>query len=253
MKCREPPIAADRHCWPVAPWLPRRMILGALLALLVGWSICPTAFVAPPAVARGPGGIGDAPMYVFEKGDSLPAIAEQFGVSLRALRRANGLANNRVIPGTVLTIPTTPDAISPWIAPKIDPQPDDGKVIYVSLSKQRLWAYDGDRLVFSFLVSTGLPTKEHPNRDTKPGVFRIKTKLPKARANLWNLDMPYWMGIYDAGDIENGIHAMPSRNGRLVSWRVGARGSFGCVVLNISDAARLYRWAALGTLVVIRP
>lgn len=225
-----------------------RRILGIAVALLIGWGAHPAAFAAPLA-----GLIGDRLTYTFEKGDSLPAIAEQFGVSLQALRRANGLANNRVIPGTVLTIPTAPGVVSPWIAPKIDPRPDDGKVIYVSLSKQRLWAYDGDRLVFDFLVSTGLPTEEHPNRDTKPGVFRIKTKMPMARANLWNLDMPYWMGIYDAGSIENGIHAMPSRNGRLVNWRVGARGSFGCVVLNIPDAAKLYRWASLGTLVVIRP
>lgn len=252
MRSREPSVAVHRHGLPVMPSLLRRTS-GTLIALLVGWSICLAAFVPSPAAASAPAGIGDIVTYTFEKGDSLPAIAEQFGVSLRALRRANGLANNRVIPGTVLTIPTTPGAISPWIAPKIDPQPTDGKVIYVSLSKQRLWAYDGDQLVFDFLVSTGLPTEEHPNRDTKPGVFRIKTKLPEARANLWNLDMPYWMGIYDAGNIENGIHAMPSRNGRLVNWRVGSRGSFGCIVLNIPDAAKLYRWAPLGTLVVIRP
>jgi len=252
MKSRWPPtVIARRRSLPVPSLLPRT--LGMLLALLVGWSICPAVFAPSLAAASAPEGIGGLATYTFEKGDSLPAIAEQFGVSLRALRRANGLVNNRVIPGAVLTIPTTPDAVSPWIAPRIDPRPADGKVIYVSLSRQRLWAYDGDQLVFDFLVSTGLPTKEHPNRDTKPGVFRVKTKLPEARANLWNLDMPYWMGIYDAGNIENGIHAMPSRNGRLVNWRVGTRGSFGCVVLKISDAARLYRWAPLGTLVVIRP
>ncbi len=223
-------------------------IFGIVIALVIGLNIAPAAVAAPPAAS-----LGGQLTYTFEKGDSLPTIAEYFGVSLQALRRANGLANNRVIPGTVLTIPTGPGVVSPWIAPKIDPKPTDGKVIYISLSKQRLWAYDGDKLVFDFLVSTGLPTEEHPNRDTKPGVFRIKTKLPEARSNLWNLDMPYWMGIYDAGNVENGIHAMPSRNGRLVSWRVGSRGSFGCVVLNVPDAAKLYRWAPLGTPVVIRP
>lgn len=227
----------------------RRTFLASLIAGL-GALVTATkmADAAPPA-----GAIGSQLTYTFEKGDSLAKIAERFGVSVQALRRANGLASNRVIPGTVLTIPTAPGVVSPWIAPKINPQPGDGKVIYVSLSRQRLWAYNDDRLIFDFLVSTGLPTEEHPNRDTKPGVFRIKTKMPMAYASLWDLDMPYWMGIYDAGNIENGIHAMPSRNGRLVSWRVGARGSFGCIVLNIPDAARLYRWAPLGTLVVIRP
>lgn len=223
-------------------------IFGVVIALALSWSAVPASSAAPPLAP-----FGGQLTYTFEKGDQLPEIAERFGVSLRALRRANGLANNRVIPGTVLTIPTAPDDLSPWIAPKIDPKSTDGKVIYISLSKQRMWAYDGDRLVYEFLVSTGLPTEEFPNRDTKPGVFRIKTKMSLARSRLWNLDMPYWMGIYDAGNVENGIHAMPSRNGRLVSWRVGARGSFGCVVLTLADGAKLYRWAPLGTLVVIRP
>ena len=193
-------------------------------------------------------------MYTFEKGDKLDAIAEKFGVTTKAIMRANGLYSaKRVIPGTVLTIPTTPDAVSPAIAKSIDPKPTDGKVIYISLSEQRMQAYDGDQLAFDFLVSTGLPTEENPNRDTKPGVFRIKTKMPEAYAGLWGLRMPYWMGIYDSGNLENGIHAMPYRNtGRLVSWRVGTRGSYGCIVLKGDEMATLYRWAPFGTLVVVR-
>jgi LysM repeat protein len=211
--------------------------------------------VAPPAQAQqrvAPPGGGQ--MYTFEKGDTLDEIAEQFGVTTKAIMKANGLySSKRVIPGTVLTIPTTPDAVSPAIAREINPQPTDGKVIYISLSEQRMWAYDGDQLAFEFLVSTGLPTEENPNRDTKPGVFRIKTKMPEAYARLWGLRMPYWMGIYDSGNLENGIHAMPYlNNGRLVSWRVGSRGSYGCVVLKGDEMAKLYRWAPFGTLVVIR-
>lgn len=225
-----------------------RRIFGVVIALALSWSAIPASSASLPAAP-----FGGQLTYTFEKGDRLPEIAERFGVSLRALRRANGLVSDRVIPGTVLTIPTSPDDLSPWIAPRIDPKPTDGKVIYVSLSKQRMWAYDGDRLVYEFLVSTGLSTEEFPNRDTKPGVFRIKTKMSLARSRLWDLDMPYWMGIYDAGNVENGIHAMPLRNGRSVGWRVGAPGSFGCVVLTLADGAKLYRWATLGTLVVIRP
>ncbi|MCS6774758.1 MAG: L,D-transpeptidase family protein [Anaerolineae bacterium] len=214
------------------------------------------ALLAQPqsAYAEPPGG---GILYAFERGDSLAEIAERFGVSIRDLQRANGLGRSaRVIPGTMLTIPTpdSPNATSPWLLRRIDPQPGHGKVIYVSLSRQRLWAYEDQRLVFEFLVSTGLATPEFPYRDTKPGVFRIKTKLPEAYAGLWGLRMPFWMGFYDAGDLENGFHAMPLyNNGRRVSWRVGAPGSYGCIVLNHNDAAALYRWAELGTLVVIRP
>ncbi len=209
--------------------------------------------MATPALA---GPVGGGANYTFERGDSLKDIATEHGVTVKQIIRANGLpANGRVIPGTVLTIPTAqePDAVSPAIMRKITPQADDGKVIYVSLSQQKMWAYDGDQLIFEYLVSTGLPTEENPNHDTKPGVFRVKTKMPEAYARTWGLRMPYWMGIYDAGSLENGLHAMPYRNnGRLVSWRVGSRGSFGCVVLKGDQMKRLYDWAELGTLVVIR-
>jgi len=221
------------------------------LAILTLAAMC--AAMARPALSAEPPGGGV--LYAFERGDTLDAIAARFGLTRQDIQRANGLGRStRVIPGSLLTIPTTLGAISPWLTRRIDPQPHHGKVIYVSLSQQRLWAYDGDQLIFNFLVSTGLSTPEHPNRDTKPGVFRVKTKMPEAYASLWGLRMPFWMGIYDAGGLENGFHAMPiQRNGRLVSWRVGTPGSFGCIVLNAAEAEALYAWAPLGTLVVIRP
>jgi lipoprotein-anchoring transpeptidase ErfK/SrfK len=197
--------------------------------------------------------LGGRVTYTFAKEDKLQDIADRYGVTLKALRKANGLAGNRVIPNTVLTIPTTGDELSPHLLRKIEPQAGDGKVIYVSLSQQRMWAYQDDQLFMEALVSTGLPTEENPNRDTKPGVFRIKTKMPEAYAGLWGLRMPYWLGIYDSGTIENGFHAMPLlRNGRQIGWRVGTRGSYGCVVLNTKEAKQLYDWAEFGTIVVIR-
>jgi lipoprotein-anchoring transpeptidase ErfK/SrfK len=133
-------------------------------------------------------------------------------------------------------------------APAVPAAPNsEGKSILVSLAKQRLWAYKDGELVHTFLVSTGLA-----ERATKAGKFTIKTKLPEAWSSAWQLRMPYWLGIYDVGRIENGFHAMPIRpNGRLVRWRVGHPASYGCVVLNTDDATTLYRWADLGTPVVI--
>jgi LysM repeat protein len=222
-----------------------------MIALVVAMTIA--LGMASPALA---GPVGGGANYTFERGDSLKEIAAEHGVTVKQIIRANGLpSNGRVIPGTVLTIPTAdnPDAASPAIMREINPQASDGKVIYVSLREQTMWAYDGDQLAFEFLVSTGLPTEQNPNHETHAGVYRIKTKMPEAYARTWGLLMPYWMGIYDAGALENGFHAMPYRNnGRLVSWRVGSRGSYGCVVLNGNQMKQLYDWADLGTLVVIR-
>jgi lipoprotein-anchoring transpeptidase ErfK/SrfK len=224
-----------------------RLVVSLIAAMAMGLGM------ASPALA---GPVGGGASYTFERGDSLKEIAAEHGVTVKQIIRANGLpGNGRVIPGTVLTIPTAdnPEAVSPAIIRQINPQAGDGKVIYVSLSKQQMWAYDGDQLAFDFLVSTGLPTEENPNHETRAGVYRIKTKMPEAFARTWGLLMPYWMGIYDAGALENGFHAMPYRtNGRLVNWRVGTRGSFGCVVLKGDQMKQLYNWADLGTLVVIR-
>lgn len=183
-----------------------RLVVAVIAAMAIALEM------ATPALA---GPVGGGANYTFERGDSLKDIAAEHGVTVKQIIRANGLpANGRVIPGTVLTIPTAqePDAVSPAIMRKITPQAGDGKVIYVSLSRQTMWAYDGDQLIFEYLVSTGLPTEENPNHDTKPGVFRVKTKMPEAYARTWGLRMPYWMGIYDAGSLENGLHAMPYRN-----------------------------------------
>lgn len=124
----------------------------------------------------------------------------------------------------------------------------DGKEIYISLGRQRLWAYENGQIVYTFLISSG-----EEARGTKTGNFRVQSKYPEAWSDVWQLRMPYWMGIYDVGRVENGIHAMPLRkNGRLVRWPVGYPASFGCVVAQTDDAADLYRWTSLGTPVYIR-
>jgi lipoprotein-anchoring transpeptidase ErfK/SrfK len=123
-----------------------------------------------------------------------------------------------------------------------------GREIFVSLRRQKLWAYEDGEVVLSFLISSG-----EPERATKAGNFKVQSKYPEAWSSVWRLRMPYWMGIYDVGRIENGIHAMPLRkSGTLVRWPVGVPASYGCVVANTPDAAKLYRWASLGTPVFIR-
>ncbi len=90
---------------------------------------------------------------------------------------------------------------------------------------------------------------------TLPGRYEVKTKLPMAYGSAWDLDMPYWLGLYDAGGSENGFHALPILSSGVVVWAqaIGTQCSYGCLVLNTPDAEYLYNWADIGTVVYIRP
>jgi tetratricopeptide (TPR) repeat protein len=118
------------------------------------------------------------------------------------------------------------------------------KRIEVNISTQRFYAWQGDRLVYQFPTSTGLPT-----RATAAGHFKVLSKIPRAYSSIWRLHMPYWLGIYYVGRVENGIHALPIRPDGSVMWAglLGQRASYGCVILSTAAARLIYEWAEIGT------
>jgi hypothetical protein len=119
-----------------------------------------------------------------------------------------------------------PDGIAPgdrWIA--------------VNLAEQTLAAYEGDRMVFATLVSTGLPWWQTPE-----GLFRIWTKIRISNMSrttpeggyYYLQDVPwtmYFQGPY-------GLHAAYWHDG------FGYQRSRGCVNLSPRDARWLFEWAA---------
>jgi tetratricopeptide (TPR) repeat protein len=118
------------------------------------------------------------------------------------------------------------------------------KRIEIDISSQRFYAYVGDKLVYNFPTSTGLP-----GRDTAVGRYKVQSKIPMAYSSIWRLNMPYWLGIYNVGRIENGIHALPIRPDGTVMWGglLGQRASYGCVILSTQAARTIYEWAEIGT------
>jgi tetratricopeptide (TPR) repeat protein len=118
------------------------------------------------------------------------------------------------------------------------------KRIEVNLSTFRATAWQSGRQVYNFLVGTG-----EPGRLTYPGNFSILDKIPMAYASTWGLKMPYWMGIYWAGSLENGFHGLPINRYGQKMWGgyLGTRISYGCIILADEDARKLYEWAQIGT------
>ena len=122
------------------------------------------------------------------------------------------------------------------------------KYILVDISEQHMYVYDGDVLIYSFIASTGM------NNATRVGTFAVQSKIPNAYGSTWDIWMPSWLGIYWAGGLENGIHALPILPNGATLWAgyLGRPVSYGCVVLGSYEASLLYQWAEIGTPVEIR-
>jgi len=119
--------------------------------------------------------------------------------------------------------------------------PDNGGVrwIDVDLSQQMLYAYEGDTVVASFLVSTGVPAFP-----TVTGQYHIYIKLIStlmAGDGYYLPDVPYTMYFYKG----YGIH------GTYWHHNFGHPMSHGCVNMYTPDAKWMFYWASVGTLVNI--
>ena len=111
--------------------------------------------------------------------------------------------------------------------------------IDVDLSDQMLYAYEGNTIVASFLVSTGVPAFP-----TVTGQYHIYIKLVSTLMvgdNYYLPDVPYTMYFYKG----YGIHGTYWHN------NFGHPMSHGCVNMYTPDAEWLFYWAPMGALVNI--
>ncbi len=119
--------------------------------------------------------------------------------------------------------------------------PFPGRWMLVDLSDQELMAYEGETLILKAKVSTG-----RPRTPTVIGTFRIYLKL---RAQTMSgpgyrlPNVPYVMYFYQG----YALHGTYWHN------NFGRPMSHGCVNLPIPIAEQLYRWADIGTPVVVQP
>lgn len=109
--------------------------------------------------------------------------------------------------------------------------------IDVDLTNQMVYAYEGDVIVNSFVVSTG--TWLTPTVTGKHKIY-VKVRVQDMRGPGYHLkDVPYVM--FFSGDY--GLHGTYWHN------NFGTPMSRGCVNLTIDDAAWLFNWASVGTIV----
>ncbi|MDZ7845092.1 MAG: L,D-transpeptidase [Anaerolineales bacterium] len=111
--------------------------------------------------------------------------------------------------------------------------------IDLDLSKQRLYAYEGNKIVRKFVVSTG--TWVTP---TVTGTYRIYVKYRYAHMSgpgYYLPNVPYTMYFYKG----YGIHGTYWHN------NFGTPMSHGCVNMRTDESGWLFNWASVGTIVNI--
>lgn len=137
-------------------------------------------------------------------------------------------------------VPTDTEVPLPTNTPKPAVNPGVGggvKWIDVNLSRQMLYAYEGNTIVASFLVSTGV--WQFP---TVTGQFHIYIKLVSTTMSgdgYYLPNVPYTMYFYKG----YGIHGTYWHN------NFGHPMSHGCVNMYTPDAEWMFYWAPMGTLV----
>ncbi|MBK8045857.1 MAG: L,D-transpeptidase [Anaerolineales bacterium] len=114
--------------------------------------------------------------------------------------------------------------------------PPEGKWISVDLDHQRVWAWEGNKLVKDFWISSG-----KARTPTVTGVFRIWAKVPsqtmeggsRAAGDYYNLPGVQWVQYFYQ---DYSFHAAYWHN------NFGTPMSHGCVNMRTEDAKWLYEW-----------
>lgn len=121
------------------------------------------------------------------------------------------------------------------------------KRIEVDLTVQRLYAFEGDKMIYNFLISSG-KTGITPN-----GEFRIWTKIRSAKMSggskalgtyYYLPNVPYIMYFYNGSyPKQSGF----SLHGTYWHHNFGQPMSHGCVNMKTEEAQQIFSWAPINT------
>lgn len=196
----------------------------------------------PPPAGNPPANAGGQIIHIVQAGDTLNKIGIRYGVAWPAIQSANGLADTRIYTGQRLIIPNgSGNTVPPVGNPPPPPaEASGGKRFVVDLSDQMIYAFEGDTLVRSSLISSG--TWRTP---TVTGTFYIYARYESTRMRGPGYDLanvPYTQYFYKG----YGLHGTYWHN------NFGTPMSHGCVNMPTPEAEWAFYWATYGTPVIVQ-
>lgn len=136
-----------------------------------------------------------------------------------------------------------------------------GKVIVVSLSQQKMYVYDNGKVVYTSLVTTGMPQLYTPK-----GTYHIFRKISNVTfTSPWPKGSPYYYapehvdfalqitasGIYLHDSPWRSVYGPGTENWHYDPKLGWGYGSHGCVNIPYSASQWIYKWAPIGTTVQV--
>jgi LysM repeat protein len=189
---------------------------------------------------------GKYAVHVLQPGESAASVAQAYGTSLRRTLNINNITDASLLkPGMRLIVPPPSFAelyadlpMGPEGYPVYPVIPTEGKWISVDLDHQRTFAWEGNKLVKSFLISSG-----KARTPTVTGVFRIWGKIAaqtmsggsRTAGDYYNLPNVQWVQYF--------YHDY-SFHGTYWHSNFGTPMSHGCINMTNADAKWLYEWAS---------
>jgi lipoprotein-anchoring transpeptidase ErfK/SrfK len=202
------------------------------IALLGGTGVLPTSSGGTPAQASDElTGLSQPKTDTRSAGDRTPARAESKDTSFGA------------------SADSTESRVDPKLDTSLPAGSGTGKRIVFSQSRQRVWLMsDDETVVRTYPVSGSVYDNLHP------GAFNVYSRS----ASAWGVDdsgtMKYFVR-FTQGDsgAAIGFHDIPVKDGELVQAeaQLGTPLSHGCIRQRRSDAIALWKFAPLGTSVIV--
>jgi hypothetical protein len=120
------------------------------------------------------------------------------------------------------------------------------KWFVVDVTAKRMYAYEKNTLVRSFLVSAGAPATP-----TVIGKYKIYAKYASQDMSGANADgSRYFQPAVPYVNYFYGGYAIHGNYWRSAEWFGNVNSSHGCVGINVEDSAWIYNWAPIGTTVI---
>jgi lipoprotein-anchoring transpeptidase ErfK/SrfK len=125
------------------------------------------------------------------------------------------------------------------------------KRIEVNLTEQKLYAYEGEKLVYNFLISSGLWNR------TPTGTFKIWIKVRSQKMSGGSKELgtyyylpnvPYVMFFYNDDVAKKTGYSL---HGTYWHDNFGTPMSHGCINMKTTEIAQLYPWVEIDTPVII--